>query len=41
MEMDFLLLLNERDEENRFVSELLNLNMDYDIGIVYLMNEII
>ncbi|KAL0802884.1 hypothetical protein Bca101_058060 [Brassica carinata] len=38
MEMDSL-LLNEREEENRFVSELLNSNKDYDSGIAYLMNE--
>lgn len=41
MEMDSSLLLNERDEENRFVSELLNSNTDYDSGIAYLMNETI
>ena len=41
MEMDSSLLLNERDEENRFVSELLNSNTDYDTGIAYLMNETI
>ncbi|KAF8100125.1 hypothetical protein N665_0230s0012 [Sinapis alba] len=41
MEMDSSLMLNEREEENRFVSELLNSNKDYDIGIAYLMNETI
>lgn len=41
MEMDSSLLLNEREEENRFISELLNSNKDYDSGIAYLMNETI
>ncbi|CAH8358847.1 unnamed protein product [Eruca vesicaria subsp. sativa] len=41
IEMDSSLLLIERDEENRFVSELLNSNTGCDTGIAYLMNETI
>ncbi|ESQ50654.1 hypothetical protein EUTSA_v10022756mg [Eutrema salsugineum] len=33
MEMDSSMSLNDRDEENRFISEFLSTNLDYDIGI--------
>lgn len=33
MDMDSSMLLNEREEENMFISEFLSTNSDYDIGI--------